>query len=351
MIKKIKEQSFKKMDRIKGFIDPRSIEVIIDEDIEKHLKDKKKKTILYIGIRYAYGHKNRGLSYEHYNFYKTFENMDYSLIYFDYDTLIRKYGKIKASKILLDIVDQYQPDYLFYFHYLDWISHSVWEKISETQTKTIIWLADDHWRYEETRPIWTLFDLVVTTDKNGYNNRIKDNFKNVVLSQWAYNHFIYTNMNLQKKYDVSFVGQCYSKRKEFINLLKKEGIYVETFGRGWKNCSRLSQTDLIKIYNQSKISLNISFAAKGDTIQIKGRDFEAPGCGSLLITAENDTLSEYFNVGKEIVTYKNAEDAALKIKYYLKNDTEREKIAKNGYDRIMREHTFEKRLKKILKYW
>ena len=57
----------------------------------------------------------------------------------------------------------------FYFHYLDWIKHSVWTEISDAlPTRTIIWLADDHWRYEDTKPIWALFNLVVTTDRNGY---------------------------------------------------------------------------------------------------------------------------------------------------------------------------------------
>ena len=67
-------------DKICGKLDSRSIEVLMDEDLEKHLKNNKK-TILYIGIRYDYGNRNWGLSYEHYNFYHALLNMDYSLIY------------------------------------------------------------------------------------------------------------------------------------------------------------------------------------------------------------------------------------------------------------------------------
>lgn len=352
MLTKIKEQVTIKTKRILSSADKRPVEVLVEDEIEKHNKGQNKKTILYIGIKYDYGHKSRGLSFEHYNFYKTFENMDYSLIYFDYDRLKQKYGNKKMSEILRELVYIYNPDFLFYFHFKDWISHDVLNEISnELPTKTIIWLADDHWRYEDTKSVWKLFNLVVTTDKLCYKKRIKEGFKNVHLSQWACNHFLYENFSLSKKYDVSFVGQCYGKRKEFVDVLRKEGIKIETFGRGWKNSSRLSQADLIKIFNQSKISLNISFASKGERIQIKGRDFEAPGCGGLLVTAKNDTLEEYFDVGKEIITYKDVKDAAKKIKYYLEHEDELKKISQKGYNRIIKEHTFEKRFKKILEYW
>lgn len=338
------------LDRIHGKLDNRSIEVLMDEDLEKHLKSNEK-IILYIGIRYDYGHKHWGLSYEHYNFYHTLLNMDYSLIYFDYDRIKQRYGTKKMSQMLHEAVYYYHPDILFYFNFHDWIEHGVWKEISdELPVKTIIWLSDDHWRYEETRPIWKLFNLVVTTDRRGYEKRKKEGFGKVLLSQWGCNHFLYKNLNLPRIYDVSFVGRCYGERQSFIETLKKQGINVTTFGQGWENGSRVSQSDLIRTYNQSKISLDISFASEGGEIQIKGRDFEAPGCGSLLLTKDTEEIAEYFVPGEEIITYQDEIDAAEKIKYYLINEDEREKIAKNGYDKVMREHTIEKRLIDIFEF-
>jgi spore maturation protein CgeB len=338
------------LDRVHSTLDNRSIEVLVDEDIEKHLKNNKK-TILYVGIRYDYGNKDWGLSYEHYNFYHTLLNMGYSLIYFDYDRINQKYDIKKMSEMLREAVYYYHPDILFYFNFHDWIKHSVWKEISnELQTRTIIWLSDDHWRYEETKPIWELFNLIVTTDRKGYEKRMKEGFDNVLLSQWGCNHFLYRKSNLPKIYDVSFVGRCYGERENFVDTLKRNGINIATFGQGWENGSRVSQADLIRIYNQSKICLNISFASQEDKIQIKGRDFEAPGCGSLLLTKDTEEIAEYFVPGEEIITYQDADDAAEKIKYYLKNEDKREKIAKNGYGRVMKEHTIEKRFLEISEF-
>jgi spore maturation protein CgeB len=347
---KIFNESSKILNRLFGELDNRSIEVLMDEELEKHLKNNKR-TILYVGIKYDYGNKDWGLSYEHYNFYHALLNMGYSLIYFDYDRIKQKYGIKKTSQILREAVFYYQPDILFYFNFHDWIKHSIWKEISEDlPTKTIIWLSDDHWRYEETRSVWELFNLVVTTDRKGYEKRKKVGFNNVFLSQWACNHFLYKKINLPRIYDVCFVGQCYGERENFVNTLKRKGINITTFGHGWENSSRVSQADLIRIFNQSKISLGISLASKENKIQIKGRDFEAPGCGSLLLTRDAKEIAEYFVPGEEIITYRDANDAADKIKYYLKNEDERKKIAKSGYERVMREHTIEKRFLDIFEF-
>ena len=323
-----------------------STEVIIDEELEKRILPNTK-TILYVGIKYDYGHPEWGLSYEHYNFYKTIEAMGYSLIYFDYMKLSQKYGTAIMSKMLLEAVYYYNPDILFYFNFHDWVAYDVWKEISDKlPTKTIIWLGDDSWRFDETKPIWELFNLIVTTDKLGYEKR-KGNY-NVFLSQWACNHLLYRKLNLPKVYDISFVGRCYGGRKEFIELLREHGINIRTFGQGWEGSGRISQADLIRIYNQSKIVLNVCKSSRGDKIQIKGRDFEVPGCGSLSLTQETEEIKEFFEPGNEIVTYKDIDKAIQKIKYYLKHEKELNRIADNGYIRILREHTYKKRLEKIL---
>ena len=274
--------------------------------------------------------------------------MGYSLIYFDYMKLSQKYGTDTMSQLLREAIYYYNPNILFYFNFHDWVAYDVWKEISEeTLTKTIIWLGDDSWRYEEIRPIWELFNTIITTDKNKHNKRTEEGF-NSVLSQWACNHRLCRKLNLSKKYDISFVGRCYGERKEFIELLREHDIDIVTFGQGWDGGGRVSQADLIRIYNQSKIVLNISKTSRGDKIQIKGRDFEVPGCGSLSLTQETEEIREYFEPDNEIVTYENGDDAIHKIKYYLSHEKELNRIAYNGYRRILKEHTYEKRLLEIL---
>lgn len=326
----------------------RSIDVIISEELEVG-GNSSGKVILYVANKYDYADRSRGLGYEHYHFYLTLINGGYKVIYFPYDQLKQKYGAKKMSLMLREAVYYYQPEILLYYHYLDWVDHSVWKEISEElPTKTIIMLGDDYVRYEETRPIWQLFNVIVTMDSYAYEKRKKEGLSNVFLSQWGFNHFLYRDFHLSRIYDVAFIGQCYGKRPFLIEELRKRGVNVLTFGRGWPNSKRLSQSDVIKTYNQSKIIFN-SFITSKDTIGINGRDFEATGCGSLSVTQGISEIKKFFIPGKEIITYTDLDDAAKKIRYYLAHDEERKMIARAGHERALRDHTYEKRFNEIFK--
>lgn len=336
---------------IKRLVGFRTTEVLAEEEIEKHIRPGRKR-ILYLAPKYAYGHPEYGLDYGHYTSYHTFLEMDYSVIYFDYDRISKEYGTSRMNDMLREIVYIYHPDYLFYNHFLDIIDHDLIREISELPTNTIIWLSDDHWRYEELRPIWSLFDYIVTTDYVGYKKRKEEGLKNVILSQWATNPSMYKRLDLPKIYDVSFLGMPYGNRAKVIGALRKKGINVAVFGRGWGKLAghAPSQAEFIRICNQSRIGLNIQCPSVGERLQLKGKDFMIPGCGSLLITNHSDEINKYFIVGKEIVTYSDVDDLAKKIGYYLEHEEERQEIAERGYKRVMKEHTYEKRYKEILDF-
>ena len=60
------------------------------------------------------------------------------------------------------------------------------------------------------------------------------------------------------------------------------------------------------------------------------RDFEVTGLGSLLITDKADYMKELFVDGEEYVSFSDKKDLLEKIRYYLKNDDERERITLAG---------------------
>lgn len=83
--------------------------------------------------------------------------------------------------------------------------------------------------------------------------------------------------------------------------------------------------------------------------QIKGRIFEVPGCGGFLLTSSADRLDQYYRVGEEIGVFEGPDDLIDKIRYYLRHDEERERIRLAGYERTLKDHTFEQRFRQLFR--
>jgi spore maturation protein CgeB len=81
--------------------------------------------------------------------------------------------------------------------------------------------------------------------------------------------------------------------------------------------------------------------------QIKGRNFEVPGCGGFMLTGMAENLGQYYEIGKEVACFDDRHDLIDKVRYYLKHEDEREAIAQAGYERTMRDHTYPRRFSEI----
>ncbi|XOB40747.1 MAG: glycosyltransferase [Candidatus Nealsonbacteria bacterium] len=346
--------------------------------------------ILYIALKYDYGKPERGFSFEHYNFYDSLTKMDNGrnqVVYFPFDEIIQKAGREKMNQQLLETVYQEKPDLCFFFLFEDEIKKEVIREITEkNRSITFNWFADDHWRFDNYSKYWIpYFNWMVTTDSKALAKYQNIGFNNVIKSQWACNYFLYKPLNLPKIYDVTFVSQPHGNRKKVVEKIKEAGIDIKCWGQGWPE-GRISQEEMIKIFSQSKINLNLTKSSgvmnwktlakiflrrRHDASirpcnprewidnfksilgrrreQIKGRNFEIPGCRGFLLTSGADNLAEYYRDGKEIVIYKDTKDLIDKIRYYLIHDEEREAIAKVGYEKTLRDHTYEKRFNEIFK--
>jgi spore maturation protein CgeB len=145
------------------------------------------------------------------------------------------------------------------------------------------------------------------------------------------------------EYDVSFVGAAYGWRPKFIRRLKEMGVHVECFGRGWPN-GPLSDEEMVRLYSRSRITLGFGGIGHSRRLMcLKGRDFEVPMSGGLYLTQDNPELRLVFDVGKEIVTYRDEADCAATIRHLLAHPDEAAEIRQAGRRRALAEHTYEHR--------
>jgi spore maturation protein CgeB len=348
--------------------------------------------ILYVAMKYDYGQSARGYSYEHNNFFDSLLHMGNDVLYFDFGTLLKKYGRTRMNQRLLEVARSEEPHILFTVLFRDELDPAVLDEISEsTPTATLNWFTDDHWRFETFSKRWAShFNWVVTTAQSAIPKYRAIGYDRVIKSQWACNHFQYRPLDLPRRYDVTFVGLPHGNRRAVVRELRHAGIGVNAWGRGWAN-GRVSQDEMIRIFNQSKVNLNLSNSSLPPTQtaravaainrllestalpgrardlvtgwlvtladrsapstvptpQIKGRNFEVPGCGGFLLTDEAENLAEYYIPGKEVITFRDTQSLAEVIRYYLSHDDQREEIAAAGYARTVREHTYVHRFAQI----
>lgn len=104
-----------------------------------------------------------------------------------------------------------------------------------------------------------------------------------------------------------------------------------------------------KVFKCSKINLNLT--AKGIQSGASLRIYDVLGCGGFLLSNYQAELPEQFEIGKEIVLFESEKDLLEKITYYLEHEEERRWIAKNGYEKVKEQYTYQKRLEEMFSYY
>lgn len=102
-----------------------------------------------------------------------------------------------------------------------------------------------------------------------------------------------------------------------------------------------------KVFRYSKVNLNMTVRTIKSGIPL--RVFDILGAGGFLITNYQADLANYFTIGEDLVCYESEEDLVEKVGYYLGHEEERESIARNGYLKVKQFHTYDLRLKEMLR--
>jgi len=163
--------------------------------------------------------------------------------------------------------------------------------------------------------------------------------------EWYYaNFFLYRKVTAYERMDIlELLAQKYDL-KVYTHLEDKniqKGKYSEGLLRALKpKVDYYNQAPYV--YKNSKINLNITLRSIGSGIPL--RCFDIMGCGGFLLTNYQADLFELFEPNKDFVYYTDYEDLLEKVDYYLKHDEKRERIARNGYEKVKERHTYKERL-------
>ena len=78
------------------------------------------------------------------------------------------------------------------------------------------------------------------------------------------------------------------------------------------------------------------------------RTFAIGAAGAFQLVDWRPGLERFFVPDEEIVTYQTADELRAKASYYLANESARQRIARAGHERVLREHTYAHRIAQIL---
>lgn len=162
--------------------------------------------------------------------------------------------------------------------------------------------------------------------------------------------------------DLSFMGAAYyNRRQTFPQLLEHD---FKIWGTDWDLQSpvgqmvqnenrRVSSGESVKIYNGAKIHLNLHSSTYHEGVNSEGdfvnpRTFEISACGGFQLVDERSELDDLFRAGEEIITFNSVADLKEKISWYLAHEKERQLIAQKGRERVLAEHTLERRMTELM---
>lgn len=300
-------------------------------------------------------------------------------------------------------------DLFFAYLTIQDIYPSVVDNIRKLGIPTLNFSCNNTHQFDLVEGISNSFDFNLYSEKDAVK-KFNGIDANSIWFPMAANPTYYYPLNVDYKYDVSFIGAAYAKRAYYIHSLVENGVEIDCFGPNWlvnrpniglkkikKEGLRLSKVlqalftispeqrlnlsneiynydlllhtrqlnegrmhypcsdeELISIISKSKINLGFLevFSGIGQyKVQqhLHLREFEIPMCGGLYLTNYSDELGEFYDIGKEVIVFRNEHELLEKVDYYLTHEHSANLVRKAAYERAIKCHTYHERFRTLFK--
>jgi spore maturation protein CgeB len=283
------------------------------------------------------------------------------------DVLGTEYSKVIAKSVVSKAID-IKAQVVFFMAQ----SPGTYETLMELRKlgiPTAFWFVEDGELFDYALKIAPYYDVFFHIQKGEFEKRLKAaGAKHVHYLPMAANPEIHkpVALSLEEKdiygSDISHMGAGYHNRRTFLKSLLDYDFKI--WGNDWDDAAliskviqndgeRVSTNEIVKIFNSTKININLHSSTYTDGVNPHGdfvnpRTFEVAACSAFQIVDERSLLNDLFVPGKEIVTFKDLTSCRQVIDYYLEHPEEADKIAKNGRERVLKEHTYKHRMQEAI---
>jgi spore maturation protein CgeB len=163
--------------------------------------------------------------------------------------------------------------------------------------------------------------------------------------------------------DVSFMGAGYPNRRVAFRQLLRHDFKI--WGSDWEGDpvlapylqlggQRIEPADCVRIFNATRINLNLHSSVDPSRLVSDGdfvnpRTFELAACGAFQLTDRRTLLPESFSPD-EMSTFGSMDELLALIDHFLARPEERETVAARARQRVLQEHTYERRMGTLLDF-
>lgn len=144
---------------------------------------------------------------------------------------------------------------------------------------------------------------------------------------------------------------CVKQILDFNPLLVGDNgwnVFLQEEKRPWRWHEPINYYDKLPyFYPHSTVNFNCtSMQMKGASNQ---RILDVPAVGAFVLTDYREQMENMFDIGEEIICYKNKEEIPDLVQFYLSHDKEREQVVQKGRERVLKCHTWTHRMDEIIR--
>jgi len=264
--------------------------------------------VLYIGV-FDNNHKSTNTSQ-----LLSLKRAGAQVVGYNYKDKAKKLGFAGRDADLVNLVRDRDFDLVLYSK-CNLLSYDVFENIKQ-QTTTAMWFMDPLQTYDmEMKERTKLVDYFYCDKNNVLCEALKINPNSHRVCEGYDENVDRPIENVNKSYDVSFIGGLYGHRITQISSMRHP-VKIITNAYGKEHAHSVAK---------SRINLNLC-----TTRGASDRVYKVMAAGGFLITDDWDGREDDFVDGKDLVVFENIEDLDQKIDYYLSNPVISDKIARSG---------------------
>lgn len=250
------------------------------------------------------------------------------------------------------------------------ISRQILRRLRKAEITTAMWFVEDYRLFTYWRAFAPFYDVFAVIQREPFLQELEGiGVANALYLPLAALPDFHRPLELspmeRKRFgaELSFLGAGYPNRRAAFTRFA--GLDFKIWGNEWDGAAhlahlvqqdgrRISPEDAVRIYNATDINLNLhssihtgEMVSRGDFVN--PRTFELAACGAFQLVDQRELMAELF-APDELATFTTLEGMQDAIAHYRAHPEERAAIAAKGRERVLRDHTYAHRMRRLLDF-